>query len=216
MEQTPGENRKSRIRSLGGLFLAFLKMGLFTIGGGMAMIPQMQQLAVEEHHWLTEGEVVDCIAVSQSLPGVIAINLATFIGRRVCGLAGAIAATVGVVLPSFVIIILAVLVLDQIEDNPWLNGAFVGVKAAVCGLILVTAVRLGKQVLRSVFGWILMICSLIAVGVLGISAVWVILGAAILGIAYTLIRSRKGERAGASADPETDAPEGEQRKGAPR
>ncbi len=199
MEQTPKGNRKADMRTLGSLFLAFLKLGVFTIGGGMAMIPQMQQLAAEDHRWLTQEEVVDCIAVSQSLPGVIAINMATYIGRRVCGFAGAVAATIGVVLPSFVIIILAVLVLGQIGDDPWVSGAFLGVKAAICGLILVTAFRLGRQTLHSVFGWILMICSLAAIGVFGISAVWVILGAAVLGIAFSLIREKiKGGGKGAS------------------
>ena len=190
MEQTPKGNRKADMRTLGSLFLAFLKLGVFTIGGGMAMIPQMQQLAAEDHRWLTQEEVVDCIAVSQSLPGVIAINMATYIGRRVCGFAGAVAD---------VIIILAVLVLGQIGDDPWASGAFLGVKAAICGLILVTAFRLGRQTLHSVFGWILMICSLASIGVFGISAVWVILGAAVLGIAYSLIREKiKGGGKGAS------------------
>ena len=78
--------KKGSVKELAILFLAFLKLGLFTIGGGLAMIPQMQQLAVEDHHWMTDEEVVDCIAVSQSLPGVIAINMATYIGRKLYGL----------------------------------------------------------------------------------------------------------------------------------
>lgn len=180
-----------RWREYAELFLAFFKLGLFTIGGGYAMIPQMQQLAVEEHHWLTEEEVVDCIAVSQSLPGVIAINMATYIGRKRRGFGGAVFATIGVALPSFIIISLAVLALNVVRDNPWVTGAFTGVKAAVCGLILVSAVRLGKQVLRTPFQWILMIGALTLVGVLGVSAIWVILGAMALGIGYSLIRGRK-------------------------
>ncbi len=171
-------------RKLAELFLAFLKLGLFTIGGGYAMIPQMQQVATEDHHWLTEEEVVDCIAVSQSLPGIIAINMATYIGRKLYGVKGAVVATIGVVLPSFVIISLAVLILDTVGENPWVAGAFLGVKAAVCGLILISAVRLGKQVLRTPFQWTLMIGAFLAIGIFGINAVWVIAGAAILGIVY--------------------------------
>ena len=170
------------------LFLAFLKLGLFTIGGGYAMIPQMQQLAVEDHHWLTEEEVVDCIAVSQSLPGVIAINMATYIGRKLYGFKGAVVAAIGVVIPSFVIITLAVLILGAIGENPWVAGAFVGMKAAVCGLILVSAFRLGKQILRTPLQWALMIASFVAIGIFGINAVWVILGAAILGILLNALR----------------------------
>lgn len=178
-------------RLMGKLFWEFLKLGLFTIGGGMAMIPQMQRLASEDNRWLSREEVVDCIALSQSLPGIIAINMATYIGRRICGIRGAVAATTGVVLPSFVIILAAVLALGQIGDNPWLAGAFLGVKAAVCGLILVTAVRLGRQILRSPFHWVLMIGSLIAIGFLGINAVWVVLAGALAGIIRCLIVTRE-------------------------
>ena len=182
------------VKELAELFLAFLKLGLFTIGGGLAMIPQMQQLAVEDHHWMTDEEVVDCIAVSQSLPGVIAINMATYIGRKLYGLRGAVCATIGVVLPSFVIITLAVLVLGAIGENPWLAGAFLGVKAAICGLILVSAIRLGRQILRTPFQWVLMLGSLAAIGFAGINAVWVILAAALLGIIYGSVRSGKEVR----------------------
>ena len=192
MKHGSKDGTKNEIKQLAGLFLAFFKLGLFTIGGGYAMIPQMQQIAVTEHHWLTEEEVVDCIAISQSLPGIIAINMATYIGRKLHGFRGAVAATIGVVLPSFIIISLAVLVLGTIGDNPWVAGAFTGVKAAICGLILVSAVRLGRQVLRTPFQWVLMIAALAAIGFFGINAVWVILAAAILGIIYTA--SRKGVR----------------------
>ncbi len=202
MEEKQG---KQKGRSLLELFIAFLKLGLFTVGGGYAMIPQMQQLACEDHRWLTEDEVVDCIAVSQSLPGIIAINMATYIGRKVGGTAGAVCATVGVVIPSFVIITLAVLILGAIGDNPWIAGAFLGVKAAVCGLILVSAVRLGRQVLRTPLQWILMIGALLAVGVFGITAIWVILAGGVIGIAWTLLSDRKGR-------PQDDGPP-EDRKG---
>ena len=182
---------KHASRELASLFLAFLKLGLFTIGGGMAMIPQMQQIAVDEHHWLTEEEVIDCIAVSQSLPGVIAINMATFIGRKLYGVAGAVTATVAVALPSFVIILVLAAILEAVNVNPWINGAFLGVKAGICGLILISAVRLGKQVLKSAITWILMILSLLAVGVMGINAVWAIMAAAAAGIIRQMIVSRK-------------------------
>ena len=182
------DKKNGTLRDLASLFWGFFKLGLLTIGGGYAMIPQMQQVAVDDHHWLTEEEVVDCIAVSQSLPGIIAINMATYIGRRLYGLKGAITATVGVVLPSFIIISLAVLVLGAIGDNPWIAGAFVGVKAAVCGLILLSAIRLGKQILRTPFQWVLMLGALAAVGFFGINAVWTILAGVILGILYSQIR----------------------------
>lgn len=148
------------------------------------MIPQIQQIAVNDKGWLTDEEMIDCIAVSQSLPGVIAINSATYIGKKIKGLAGAAAATLGVITPSFVIIILAVSLLGAIGDNRYLSGAFTGIKAAVCGLILVTVVKLGKQMLKSVFQWAMAIFSFAAIGIFGITAIWAILAGAVLGILY--------------------------------
>ena len=191
--------------SLGRLFWEFLKLGLFTIGGGMAMIPQMQRIAVDDNGWLTDEEVIDCIAVSQSLPGIVAINMATYIGRKMAGFWGAVCATVGVALPSFVIIILAVLLLDRVEHNPWVDGAFIGVKAAVCGLLIVTAISLGRQVIRTHVQFLLMLAALAAVAFGGINAVWVILAAALLGIVYTCAGS-KGLGTNADADEGPDGP----------
>ena len=144
------------------LFWSFFKLGLFTIGGGMAMIPLIQGIVVDEKHWMTEEEAVDCIAVSQGLPGVVAINMATYIGHQKKGIGGALAATIGVILPSFVIIILIVKLLQGIGDNPYVQGALVGIKAAATGLIAFSAYKVGKQVLKKPFQWILALASFIA------------------------------------------------------
>lgn len=175
------------------LFREFLKIGLFTIGGGMAMIPQLQHVAVEEKKWLTEDEMIDCIAVSQALPGVIAINTATYIGMKLKGIRGAAASTLGVITPSFVIIILAVTLLENIGENPYVQGAFTGVKAAVCGLILVTVIKMGRRILRSWFAWLMAIVAFAAIVFLGINAVWAILAGAIAGIVYNAVKIRVNE-----------------------
>lgn len=184
------DRNKKSARQYAGLFWEFLKIGLFTIGGGMAMIPQIQQVAVKDKGWLTEEEMIDCIAVSQSLPGVIAINSATYIGKKIKGITGSLAATLGVITPSFVIIILVVTLLGAVGENQYVLGAFTGIKAAVCGLILVTVVRLGKQILNTVFQWILAVGALLAIGVFGVTAIWVILAGAVIGIVYNSIRLR--------------------------
>lgn len=170
------------------LFWEFFKIGLFTIGGGMAMIPQIQQVAVNDKKWLSDSEMIDCIAVSQAMPGVIAINSATFIGRKIKGFRGALAATLGVVLPAFTIIILIVMFLGFVGDNKYLLGAFAGIKAAVCGLILVTVVRLGRDILKNAFQWVLAIAALAAIGIFGITAIWAILAGGLLGIVYNAVR----------------------------
>ena len=196
------DNKKGRnraVRQCLGLFWEFFKIGLFTIGGGMAMIPQIQQVVVKDREWLTEEEMVDCIAVSQAMPGVIAINSATYIGKRTQGIWGAIAATLGVVMPSFLIILIVVTLLGAVGENQYVTGAFTGIKAAVCGLILVTTVRLGKQILRTVFQWVLAIAALIVIAVFGVTAVWAILAGALLGILYQSIKMRR-QRAGQDAE----------------
>ncbi len=187
MEKKTG--RSGNIKLYISLFWEFFKIGIFTIGGGMAMIPQIQQLVVEDKKWLDEEEMLDCVAISQSMPGVIAINSATYIGKRIKGIRGSLAATLGVVMPSFIIIILAVTVLGAFGENRYVLGAFTGIKAAVCGLILVTAVRLAKQSLTSVFQWVLAAAALLAIGFFGITAVWAIIAGAIAGIIYNSVKA---------------------------
>jgi len=157
------------------LFASFFKIGLFTIGGGMAMLPFIYRVVVDEKSWLSEQEMTDCIAVSQSLPGVIAINSATYVGARKAGLPGALAASAGVVLPSFTLIISIVSFLGVVGDNRYIDGAMNAVKAASCGLILYAAYRLSRQIAR---GWLpisLAALSFILIAAFGISAVWVVL-----------------------------------------
>lgn len=167
------------------LFYEFFKLGLFTIGGGMAMIPLIQNIVVDKKGWMSEEEAVDCIAVSQGLPGVIAINMATYIGRKQKGLSGSICATVGVILPSFAIIILVVELLHGLGENPYLDGALTGIKAAATGLIAYSAYKVGKKVLTGPFQWILAVISFLAIAAFGVNAVWMILAGMLLGVLYT-------------------------------
>ncbi|MDD4376649.1 MAG: chromate transporter [Eubacteriales bacterium] len=173
------------------LFWTFFKLGIFTIGGGMAMIPLMQGIVVDKKGWMTEEEIVDCIAVSQGLPGVIAINMATYIGRKKKGFTGAVVATFGVILPSFIIIILVVELLKGIGDNKYVEGALLGIKAAAAGLIAFSAYKVGRQVLTGKFQWIIAVSAFIAIIVFKINAVWVILSGIIAGIIYDKIKTKK-------------------------
>lgn len=198
------EPEKKKLNSCLSLFWEFLKIGLFTIGGGMAMIPQLQHVVVKEKGWLADDEMIDCIAISQALPGIIAINSATYIGMKVKGFRGALSATLGVITPSFVIIILVVTVLDSIGDNSYIQGAFTGVKAAVCGLILVTVIKMGKKILRSVFAWILAILAFIAIVFFGINAIWAILVGAVLGVIYTALKLRGKKKRPLDEKPEEE------------
>lgn len=158
------------------------------------MLPFIQRVVVDRKKWLNEAEMLECIAIAQSLPGVLAINTATYVGNRKAGFKGALAATLGVILPSFVIIILLVLLLGTIGENSYIEGAFIGIKAAASGLILYSAIKLGKGVVKGWFPWTLAILSFIAIAALNVSAILVILGGALLGIVYFLLTTGLKER----------------------
>ena len=189
------------------LFWLFFKLGLFTIGGGMAMVPLLQEKVCDEKGWMTEEETVDCLAVSQGLPGVVAINMATYVGYKMKKLPGAVIATLGTIIPSFVIIILVVLFLDTIAENIYVQGALTGIRAAATGLIAFAAWKLGKQVLtgKGVFEWALAWASFVIIAFFDVNAVWVILGSIAVGILYSLVLTKRMKTA------ETEKKEGEQR-----
>ncbi len=173
------------------LFLSFFKLGLFTIGGGMAMVPLIQDIVVNQKHWMSDEEALDCIAVSQGLPGVIAINMATYIGHNRKGFMGALVATTGVILPSFIIIILVIKVLSGIGDNRYVQGALIGIKAAATGLIAFAAYKLGKQTLNNRFTWIVGILTFAVIIVFDLNAVWMILFGIFAGLLYTYQKDKK-------------------------
>ncbi len=188
--------RAKRGALLWQLFVSFFRIGLFTIGGGLAMIPLLDRIAVREKKWFDEEEMMECIAVSQSLPGVVAVNMATYVGKRKGGFAGALLATLGVILPSFIIILVIANILLRVGDNPYLAGAFTGIKAAICGMILATVIRLGRHNLKDAFGWIIALAAFILIVFLQVNVVWVILGAAVLGVVWALARNTRSEKGG--------------------
>lgn len=122
--------------SLFDLFSTFFKLGLFTFGGGYAMIANIRDIVLEQKKWLTEDELFQVITIAESTPGPIAINLATYVGYQKHGAIGSACATLGVVLPSFIIIYLISFILDAFMENPYVAGAFDGIKCAVAFLII--------------------------------------------------------------------------------
>lgn len=127
------------------LFIIFMRIGGFTFGGGYAMLPMLQKEIVENKHWATEEELMDFYAIGQCTPGVIAINTASFIGYKTKGLLGGIAATIGVIAPSLVIITVIAMFLKNFADNPYVNYAFSGIRVCVCVLILDATIKLGRK-----------------------------------------------------------------------
>ena len=127
------------------LFLTFSRVGVCTFGGGYAMLPVLQREVVEKKSWITEEELADCYAIGQCTPGIIAVNTATFVGFRQRGNSGGIIATLGVVFPSIVIIMIIAAFLQNFADIPAVNHAFAGVRACVCALIASSVLQLRKS-----------------------------------------------------------------------
>lgn len=173
------------------LFSVFLKIGAFTFGGGYAMIPLIQKEVVEKKNWVTDEDILDVIAIAESTPGPIAINAATFVGYKVAGIAGAACATLGVVLPSFVIISLISFVLNQFQDNLLVQYAFFGIRAGVLALIIKAWLTMYKQCPRNTYSYLIAALAFISVGILHINAFAVIVACALTGFLSMHLGNRK-------------------------
>ncbi len=176
------------------LFLTFFKIGLFTFGGGYAMIPLIQRETVEKNHWINDEDILEIFAISESTPGPIAINTATFIGYRIAGFWGAFAATSGVVLPSFIIISIIANVLKEFSDLKVVKYAFWGIRAGVLALILKALINMAKKMPKKLFSYIVAASAFILVAFTGINVLYVVAGCAVLGIVYSLLIKRRIEK----------------------
>jgi chromate transporter len=171
-----------RFRRAFRMFFTFFRIGAFTIGGGYAMLPLIEREFVEKQGWVTEEEIVDIFAIVQSVPGVIAINSSIFIGYRVAGITGALAAAFGMVLPSFIIISVVAAFFVRFKDFDAVQRAFAGVRAGVTALIAMAAFRLGKKVMTGIFPAVLGIFAFAALLLFDIHAIPIILIAAVAGL----------------------------------
>ena len=170
------------VRELFGLFAVFAKVGVMTFGGGYAMLPILQREVVENRGWATEEELTDYYAIGQCTPGIIAVNTATFVGARRGGVIGGIAATLGVVFPSLVIITAIAALLRSFADIPAVRHAFAGVRVCVCVLIANAVVKLLK---KSVVDLPTLLIFLAVLGLslfLPVSPVVFVLAAALMGV----------------------------------
>lgn len=164
------------------LFAAFFKVGGFTFGGGYAMLPLLQKEMVSVRKWATDEEILDYYAIGQSVPGIIAINTATFIGYKIKKIPGAIAATAGMVAPSLIIIMTIAAFFSQFRENPVVQSAFNGITAAVVALIVTAVIKMGKKSVSQWTGKIIAAIAFILAVFLDVSPIWLILGSAAVGI----------------------------------
>ena len=183
---------------LGQLYWAFLRIGGLTFGGGLTMLPMLKYELVEKKNWISEDELLDCYAIGQCTPGIIAVNTATFVGYKKCGVAGGIASTAGMVTPSLVIITLLASFLQNFMDNMWLQHALMGVRGSVCALMMNTVLNLAKKSLTDVFtcvicGIVLVLCLLTE-----IPTILIVIVSALTGILAECIRKKKDKATGES------------------
>ena len=184
--------KPEKAKLCGELFLTLLQIGATTFGDGYAMIPLIEREAVEKKRWITEEDVLDIVAIAESTPGPIAINAATFVGFHTAGFAGALCATLGVVLPSFLIILLISLFLRQFEALKLVRYAFVGIRAAVLALVLSAVWKLAHQTKRNVFSLCIAAAVFaLAVFVPQIDVLWLIAASAVAGIVLQACSGRK-------------------------
>lgn len=176
--------------SLWKIFTVFAGIGAFTIGGGYAMIPLVES-AMRRRGWIPEDEMPDITVLAQSAPGLLAVNMAIYCGWRLRGLKGAIAATLGAVLPSFAIILLVAILFTEIRENPIVERIFRGIRPVAVGLIIIPAVNMARKGCRSWWQWLLCAATLAAIVLLKFSPIYIILVTIVVAVAVTLIKQRK-------------------------
>lgn len=166
------------------MFLTFAKIGAFTIGGGWAMVPLIEKDVVDKKNWITKEEFIDLLAIAQSLPGILAVNIAIFIGYRIKKIPGGIVCMLASILPSFIIILVIAIFFRQFQDNPTIAHIFMGIRPAVVALIVVPVLTTGKSAKINIKNLFIPVLAALLVWWFGVSPVWIILGAGVIGILW--------------------------------
>lgn len=199
---------KSKIRQFLELYLAFVKIGTFTFGGGLAMMPIMQRELIEKRGWLTEEELIDYFAIGQSTPGIIAVNVATFVGYKRLGWFGGIIGTLGVVTPSWVIIMLLAGAISSVDKYPLAQKALKGINVAVAALLTSVIVKFSKKTIKNIWNAFFMLLAFVLIYFLKVQSVWIIIASLITGSLLTLYKQKKvkasAEAAEAAAEKEEE------------
>lgn len=178
-------------KQLLALFLAFLKMGPFTFGGGYALIPAIEREVVANKRWLREEEIADIFAVSGTVPGAVAVNSAAFIGYRIAGASGAVAALLGICLPTFVLMVFLSIFYVQFQDNPKIEAAFAAIRATVAALITYAAIKVARASIADFASGALAAAAALLLFT-GLHPLWIVALGAVSGVALVQFRSMTG------------------------
>ena len=174
--------------SLLGMFFTFAKIGLFTLGGGYAMVPIMEKEIVDRKGWLTHEEFMDILIVAQSTPGLFAINMASHIGNKARGVLGGVIGSLGVALPSIVVILLIAMFFRTFKDNIYIEKIFMGIRPAVVALIASPCFSMSRTAKISIYNLWIPVVACILITAFGVSPIWIILVAGLAGYVWGLIR----------------------------
>lgn len=180
-----------KLKELFTIYFAFFKVGAFTFGGGLAMMPMLQKELIEKKQWLTEEELIDYYAVGQSTPGIIAVNVATFVGYKRAGILGGIFGTLGIISPSLIIIMILANLINSISDYPIVQKALTGINVAVAALLTSVIINFAKKTIKNVWNAIFMLISFLLIFALKVPSFIVILFGLATGIILTFIHKKK-------------------------
>ena len=175
--------------SLWQIFAVFAKIGAFTIGGGYAMIPIIQD-EMSRRGWISDEELPDIVALSQSAPGVLAVNISIFAGYRLRGVKGSIAATLGSITPSFLMILAIAMLFTAFKDNPWVIKAFKGIRPVVIALIAVPMIKMARKCCKKWWAWLLAAAALVLVAFLNVSPIYILLCVIVVSFSITYYRQK--------------------------
>ena len=164
------------------LYVSFMKIGGLTFGGGLSMLPMLKFELVEKKNWISEEDLLNCYAIGQCTPGIIAVNTATYVGYKKAGIIGGIVSTLGMITPSLVIITVVAMFLQSFMDNIYLQHALMGVRGAVCALMLNTLINMGKKSLVNYISWIICAIAFILIILTGMPSILIVILGAISGI----------------------------------
>lgn len=176
------------------LFTIFAKIGAFTLGGGIAMIPLIEREIVHKQKWIDEEDFIDIISIAQGAPGLIAVNVSIFVGHRIGGVKGSIVATLGSILPPFAIILMVAAIFTSFKDNQTIQAIFKGIRPAVVSLIIAPAIRFGKKSssgISGIFKILLITATVILIVIAKISPIWIIAATISGSVIYTSVKMKK-------------------------
>lgn len=178
------------------LFTTFLKIGAFTFGGGWAMIPIIEREVVDRHQWISREEFLDQLAITQSLPGILAVNVAVLVGNKLRGVKGSLAAALGTILPSFIMILLIAIFFARVYNNPTVVSIFKGIRPAVVALIVVPVLTTAKSARINRYTVIIPLAVALAICYAGVSPILCIMLGALGGYLYYVVTRKPDHKKG--------------------